>query len=43
MRKLLSFACEGDVLAATLDDAPGDAGLLIVSGATRSGLAHIVA
>ena len=32
MRRLLSFECEGDVLAATLDDAPGHSGLLIVSG-----------
>ena len=32
MRRVLSFACEGDALAATLDDAPGDTGLLIVSG-----------
>ncbi len=32
MRQLLSFECEGDVLAATLDDAPGSSGLLIVSG-----------
>lgn len=32
MRELLSFACEGAGLAATLDRAPGAAGLLIVSG-----------
>ena len=32
MRRVLSFACAGDALAATLDDASGDTGLLIVSG-----------
>lgn len=32
MRRLLSFVCEGARLAATLDDAAGSAGLLIVSG-----------
>lgn len=32
MRRLLSFACEGATLAATLDEAPGNTGLLIVSG-----------
>ena len=32
MRQLLSFECEGEVLAATLDGAPGHSGLLIVSG-----------
>ena len=32
MRHQLSFACESAMLAATLDDAPGTAGLLIVSG-----------
>jgi len=32
MRKLISLACEGDTLAATLDEAPGKTGLLIVSG-----------
>jgi exosortase A-associated hydrolase 1 len=32
MRQLLSFACEGVRLAATLDEAPGREGLLIVSG-----------
>jgi exosortase A-associated hydrolase 1 len=32
MRRLLSFACEGVTLAATLDEAPGSAGLLIISG-----------
>ncbi|WOF42320.1 hydrolase 1, exosortase A system-associated [Sphingopyxis indica] len=39
MRRHLSFACEGAALAATLDDAPGTTGLLIVSGGNeiRSG------
>lgn len=39
MRRHLSFACEGAALAATLDEAPGTAGLLIVSGGNeiRSG------
>lgn len=39
MRHQLSFACEGAMLAATLDEAPGTAGLLIVSGGSevRSG------
>ncbi len=39
MRRHLSFSCEGAELAATLDDAPGTAGLLIVSGGNevRSG------
>lgn len=39
MRRHLSFSCEGAALAATLDDAPGTAGLLIVSGGNeiRSG------
>ena len=32
MRRILSFACEGARLAATLDDASGTTGLLIVSG-----------
>lgn len=32
MRRLTSFACAGETLAATLDDAPGAIGLLIVSG-----------
>ena len=32
MRELISFPCEGDTLAGTLDDAPGATGLLIVSG-----------
>ena len=39
MRHQLSFPCEGDTLAATLDEAPGSSGLLIVSGGNeiRSG------
>lgn len=39
MRHQLSFACDGVLLAASLDDAPGTAGLLIVSGGNeiRSG------
>ena len=39
MRHQLSFACEGATLAATLDEAPGTTGLLIVSGGNeiRSG------
>jgi exosortase A-associated hydrolase 1 len=39
MRHQLSFACEGAALAATLDDAAGTTGLLIVSGGNevRSG------
>ncbi len=39
MRRQLSFPCEGATLAATLDDAPGTTGLLIVSGGNeiRSG------
>ncbi|MGN6691815.1 MAG: hydrolase 1, exosortase A system-associated [Sphingopyxis sp.] len=39
MRHQLSFACEGAMLAATLDEAPGTTGLLIVSGGNevRSG------
>lgn len=32
MRKLIAFPCAGETLVATLDEAPGDAGLLIVSG-----------
>lgn len=31
-RRHLSFACEGETLVGTLDDAPGDSGLLLVSG-----------
>lgn len=39
MRHQLSFPCDGAALAATLDDAPGATGLLIVSGGNeiRSG------
>ncbi|TCQ07337.1 MULTISPECIES: hydrolase 1, exosortase A system-associated [Sphingomonas] len=39
MRRLIGFACEGESLAATLDEAPGTTGLLIVSGGNeiRSG------
>lgn len=39
MRRQLSFACDRAALAATLDDAPGSTGLLIVSGGNeiRSG------
>jgi exosortase A-associated hydrolase 1 len=39
MRHQLNFACEGATLAASLDEAPGTAGLLIVSGGNeiRSG------
>jgi exosortase A-associated hydrolase 1 len=32
MRRLIGFACEGETLAATLDEARGTTGLLIVSG-----------
>ncbi len=32
MRRLTSFVCAGETLAATLDEAPGTTGLLIVSG-----------
>ena len=32
MRSLIALPCEGETLAATLDDAPGSTGLLIVSG-----------
>ena len=32
MRRLICFTCEGVTLAATLDEAPGTTGLLIVSG-----------
>lgn len=32
MRRLISFSCEGQTLAATLDEASGATGLLIVSG-----------
>lgn len=39
MRKLITFPCEGETLAATLDEATGTTGLLIVSGGNeiRSG------
>src|SRR3546814_3198101 len=39
VRHHLTFACEGAALAATLDEAPGTTGLLIVSGGNeiRSG------
>ncbi len=39
MRALIAFACEGESLAATLDEADGSTGLLIVSGGNeiRSG------
>ena len=39
MRTLITFSCEGETLVATLDDAPGTTGLLIVSGGNeiRSG------
>ncbi|MBL0916111.1 MAG: hydrolase 1, exosortase A system-associated, partial [Sphingopyxis sp.] len=39
MRHQLSFPCDGATLAATLDEAPGTTGLLIVSGGNevRSG------
>ena len=39
MRHQLSFGCEGATLAASLDEAPGATGLLIVSGGNevRSG------
>ncbi len=39
MRRHITFQCEGDTLAGTLDDAAGSAGLLIVSGGNeiRSG------
>lgn len=32
MRRLIAFACAGDTLLGTLDEAPGKTGLLIVSG-----------
>ena len=39
MRTLITFSCEGETLAGTLDEAPGTTGLLIVSGGNeiRSG------
>jgi exosortase A-associated hydrolase 1 len=36
MRRLLSFTCEGAALGATLDDAPGATGLLVVTGGTQT-------
>jgi exosortase A-associated hydrolase 1 len=36
MRRLLTFACEGESLSATLDEGPGAAGLLIVTGGTQT-------
>lgn len=32
MRRVIAFPCEGDMLLATLDEAAGDSGVLIVSG-----------
>lgn len=39
MRRLIEIACKGEILVATLDEAPGTTGLLIVSGGNeiRSG------
>ena len=39
MRSLIALPCDGETLAATLDDAPGSTGLLIISGGNeiRSG------
>ncbi len=36
MRRLLSFDCEGAMLGATLDDATGPTGVLIVTGGTQT-------
>lgn len=36
MRRWLSFTCEGGMLAGALDEADGDAGLLIVSGGNET-------
>jgi exosortase A-associated hydrolase 1 len=36
MRRLLSFACAGAELAASIDDAPGSTGLLLVTGGSQS-------
>jgi exosortase A-associated hydrolase 1 len=36
MRRLLSFACAGAELAASVDDAPGQTGLLLVTGGSQS-------
>jgi exosortase A-associated hydrolase 1 len=49
MRRLLTFPCEGAILAATLDEAEGNTGLLIVSGGNEirvgahRGMAHLAA
>ena len=42
MRRFLSFACQGAALAASIDEAPGATGLLILSGGNeiRSGAHH---
>ena len=32
MRRVISFACEGETLFGSVDEAPGTTGLLIVSG-----------
>jgi exosortase A-associated hydrolase 1 len=36
MRRLLSFDCEGSALGATLDEAEGETGLLLVTGGTQT-------
>jgi exosortase A-associated hydrolase 1 len=36
MRRLLSFSCEGKTLGATLDEAPGTTGVLIVTGGSQT-------
>jgi len=36
MRRLLTFGCDGAELGATLDDAGGEAGLLLVTGGTQT-------
>lgn len=36
MRRLLSFDCEGSALAASLDSAEGETGLLLVTGGTQT-------
>jgi exosortase A-associated hydrolase 1 len=36
MRRLLTFDCDGHRLAATLDEAPGPVGLLMVAGGTQT-------
>lgn len=36
MRRLLTFACEGDALGATLDEGGGEAGLLFVTGGSQT-------